>query len=149
MSPTLAQKEVRRIQAGLEKADPANKADYENNADAYIERLKALDGEFRQSLSDVKSKDFITQHAAFAYLAADYGLTQIPIAGLSPEQEPSPEKMANIVAFAKEHQVKTIFFESLVDPKIAKTIAEEIGARTDVLNPLEGLTDEEVGKGLD
>ncbi|MNV91566.1 High-affinity zinc uptake system binding-protein ZnuA precursor [compost metagenome] len=67
----------------------------------------------------------------------------MPIAGLSPEQEPSPDKMADIIKFSKEKQVKTIFFETLVDPKVAQTIAKELGAKTDVLNPLEGLTDED------
>jgi zinc transport system substrate-binding protein len=140
---------VRNIQAALEKADPNNKNDYKKNADAYIEKLKALDEKFKQDLSGTKNKDFITQHAAFAYLAKSYGLTQIPISGLSPDQEPSPEEMASVVAFAKEHKVKTIFFETLVDPKIAQTIANEIGAKTDVLNPIEGLTDEDISKGLD
>jgi len=149
LDPTLAQQEVRNIQAALEQADPDHKDDYKKNADAYIEKLKALDEKFKQDLSGVKNKEFVTQHAAFGYLARTYGLTQVPIAGLSPEQEPSPEEMAGVVSFAREHGVKTIFFETLVDPKIAKTIADEIGAKTDVLNPLEGLTDEDISKGLD
>jgi zinc transport system substrate-binding protein len=77
-------------------------------------------------------------------LAKEYGLIQVPISGLSPEQEPSPEQMAEVVEFAKEHDVKTIFFETLVDPKIAQTIADEISAQTAVLNPIEGLTEEEM-----
>ncbi|TFE26918.1 metal ABC transporter substrate-binding protein [Cohnella luojiensis] len=149
LSPALAQQEVRHIQAGLEKADPDNKEEYKKNADAYIEKLQALDEKFKNDLSGAKQKEFVTQHAAFGYLAKDYGLTQVPISGLSPEQEPSPEQMAEVVAFANEHEVKTIFFETLVDPKIAQTIADEIGAKTDVLNPLEGLTDEDISKGLD
>jgi zinc transport system substrate-binding protein len=149
LTPSLAQQEVRNIQAALEQADPANKDDYIKNADAYIEKLKALDDKFKQDLNGSKHKDFITQHAAFGYLAKSYGLTQIPISGLSPEQEPSPEEMAGVVAFAKEHKVKTIFFETLVDPKIAQTIAKEIGAKTAMLNPIEGLTDEDISKGLD
>ncbi|MCD9024569.1 metal ABC transporter substrate-binding protein [Cohnella silvisoli] len=149
LDPALAQQEVRLIQAGLEKADPDNKDDYKKNADAYIEKLKALDDKFKKDLNGAKHKEFVTQHAAFGYLAKSYGLTQVPIAGLSPEQEPSPEEMAGVVAFAKEHEVKTIFFETLVDPKIAQTIADEIGAKTDVLNPIEGLTEEDISKGLD
>ncbi len=149
LSPVLAQQEVRHIQAGLEKADPDNKETYKKNADAYIGKLQALDEKFKNDLSGAKHKEFVTQHAAFGYLAKDYGLTQVPIAGLSPEQEPSPEQMAEVITFAKEHEVKTIFFETLVDPKIAQTIADEIGAKTDVLNPIEGLTDEDRSKGLD
>ncbi|MEO3946239.1 metal ABC transporter substrate-binding protein [Gorillibacterium sp. CAU 1737] len=149
LSPVLAQKEVQTIADAFMKADPANKEAYQKNADAYITKLKELDSAFKAGLQNVKRKDFITQHAAFAYLAEEYGLKQVPIAGLSPEQEPSPEKMADIIKFAKENNVKTIFFETLVDPKIAKTIAEEVGAGTAVLNPIEGLTDEDAQKGLD
>ncbi|OXM82541.1 metal ABC transporter substrate-binding protein [Paenibacillus rigui] len=149
LDPALAQKEVASIQAAFEKADPAHKEAYKKNAEAYITQLKQLDESFRTELKQVKRKEFVTQHAAFGYLAKQYGLTQIPIAGLSPEQEPSPEKMADIVNFAKEKQVRTIFFETLVDPKVANTIAKEIGAKTDVLNPIEGLTEEDKQKNLD
>ncbi|KAF6614256.1 MULTISPECIES: metal ABC transporter substrate-binding protein [Paenibacillus] len=149
LDPVLAQKEVEAIEAGLVKADPTNKADYEKNADAYIAKLKELDTEFKTGLKNVKRKDFITQHAAFSYLAKQYGLTQVPIAGLSPEQEPTPDKLAGIIKFAKDNNVKTIFFETLVDPKVAETVATEIGSKTDVLNPLEGLTDEDKQKNLD
>ncbi|MEK3913715.1 metal ABC transporter substrate-binding protein [Paenibacillus sp. FSL H7-0331] len=149
LNPVLAQKEVASIQAALEKADPAHKDDYKKNADAYIAKLKDLDQAFKTDLKSPKRKEFVTQHAAFAYLAKEYGLIQVPIAGLSPEQEPSPDKMVGIVKFAKEKQVKTIFFETLVDPKVAATVAKEIGAKTDVLNPLEGLTDEDKKNKLD
>lgn len=149
LDPVLAQKEVAAIQAAFEQADPANKDDYRHNAEAYIAKLKDLDGAFKSGLKDVKRKEFVTQHAAFGYLAKEYGLTQIPIAGLSPEQEPAPDKMADIVKFAKEHQVKTIFFETLVDPKVAKTVAKELGAKTEVLNPIEGLTKEDEKNKLD
>lgn len=149
LSPVLARQEVLAIQEAFEKADPANKDAYKANADAYISKLKELDNAFKSGLQGVKHTEFVTQHAAFGYLAKEYGLTQVPIAGLSPEQEPSPEQMAEVVAFAKEHEIKTILFETLVDPKIAQTIADEIGAKTDVLNPLEGLTDEEKKDNLD
>lgn len=149
LDPNLAQQEVAAIEAAFEKADPANKDDYKKNADAYIAELKALDEAYRDGLKDVKTKAFVTQHAAFGYLAKAYGLEQVPIAGLSPEQEPSPSKMADIVSFAKAHNVKTIFFETLVEPKVAQTVADEIGAKTDVLNPLEGLTDDDKKNGLD
>ncbi|MBA2941955.1 zinc ABC transporter substrate-binding protein [Paenibacillus sp. CGMCC 1.16610] len=149
LSPALAQKEVESIVAGLTQADPAHKEDYRRNADAFIAKLKTLDESFRTGLNNVKQKDFVTQHAAFGYLAKEYGLTQVPIAGLSPEEEPSPAKMAEIIDFAKQNQVKTIFFETLVDPKVAQTISKEINAKTDVLNPLEGLTDEDKKQNLD
>jgi zinc transport system substrate-binding protein len=149
LSPVLAQQEVLAIQEAFQKADPAHKDDYKTNADTYISKLKELDDAFKSGLQGVKHTEFVTQHAAFGYLAKEYGLTQVPIAGLSPEQEPSPEQMAEVVAFAKEHEIKMILFETLVDPKIAQTIADEIGAKTDVLNPLEGLTDEDKKANLE
>ncbi|MFD1990761.1 metal ABC transporter substrate-binding protein [Paenibacillus nicotianae] len=147
LSPIQAQTEVRNIETALTALDPNHAADFKKNADAYIAELQKLDAEYKASLSNVKRKDFITQHAAFAYLAHDYGLTQVPIAGLSPEQEPSAEAMAKIVDFAKQNNVKTIFFETLVSSNVAKTIADEVGAKTAVLNPLEGLTSAETSAG--
>lgn len=149
LTPVLAQKEIEAIVVGLTEADPAHKDDYRKNADAYIVKLKALDESFKSGLKNVKRKEFVTQHAAFGYLAKEYGLIQVPIAGLSPEEEPAPDKMAEIIKFAKENKVQTIFFETLVEPKVAQTIAKEIGAKIDVLNPLEGLTDEDKKKNLD
>ncbi|MFC5406120.1 metal ABC transporter substrate-binding protein [Cohnella soli] len=149
LSPVLAQQEVSAIQAALEQADPEHKDDYKKNAEAYIAKLKELDQAFKDGLKVTKHKEFITQHAAFGYLAQQYGLTQVPIAGLSPEQEPSPEQMAQVVEFAKTHDVGTIFFETLVDPKVTKVVADEIGAKTEVLNPLEGLTKDDVEHSRD
>ncbi|GIP21313.1 zinc ABC transporter substrate-binding protein [Paenibacillus sp. J22TS3] len=149
LSPALAIQEVHNIELALEKAAPEHKEEFKKNADAYIAKLKQLDNDFRTGLSQVKRKDFITQHAAFAYLAKEYGLDQVPIAGLSPDEEPSPAKMAEVVKFAKEHKVKTIFFETLVTSKVADTISKEIGAKSAVLNPLEGLTEEDQANHLD
>lgn len=149
LSPQLAIQEVRNIEKGLSEAAPEYKEQFKANADAYVAELEALDNEFTEGLKDSKRKDFITQHAAFGYLAKQYGLKQVPIAGLSPDQEPSPAQMAEIVQFAKENNVKTIFFETLVSSKVAETIAKEIGAKTGVLNPIEGLTEEELAAGND
>ncbi|MNO18892.1 High-affinity zinc uptake system binding-protein ZnuA precursor [compost metagenome] len=149
LAPSLAIKEVRTIEAALAAASPEHAAAFQANSDAYIAKLEQLDQEFKNSLKDTKRKDFITQHAAFGYLAKEYGLTQVPIAGLSPEQEPSAAQMAEIVEFAKAHDVKTIFFETLVSSSVADTIAREIGAKSAVLNPIEGLTDEDRSNHLD
>ncbi|WP_413379012.1 metal ABC transporter substrate-binding protein [Paenibacillus taichungensis] len=149
LSPALAVKEVRNIEAGLAQAAPEHAEQFKQNADAYVAKLEALDQDFKAAVADSKRKDFITQHAAFGYLAQEYGLQQVPIAGLSPEQEPSAAQMAAVIDFAKEHQVKTIFFETLVSSKVSETIASEVGAKTAVLNPIEGLTEEEIAAGMD
>ncbi|MNJ56372.1 High-affinity zinc uptake system binding-protein ZnuA precursor [compost metagenome] len=149
LSPALAIKEVRNIEAGLAEAAPQHRDEFKKNADAYVAKLEQLDADFKSELSNTKRIDFITQHAAFGYLAKEYGLNQVAIAGLSPDQEPSAAQMAEVVSFAKEHNVKTIFFETLVSSKVAETISKEIGAEVSVLNPIEGLTDEDVASKLD
>jgi len=149
LSPALAQREVEHIRDGLIKADPAHKADYEARAEAYIEKLRKLDADFKRALSPTKRKTFVTQHAAFGHLAREYGLTQVPISGLSPDLEPTPAQMASVVKNVHSLGISTIFFEELVDPKIAETIAAESGARTDVLNPIEGLTKQDKAQNLD
>ena len=149
LDPVLAQKEVETIAAAFAEVDPDHAADYKKNADAYIAKLQELDNTFKTGLSHVKSREFVTSHTAFSYLAKRYELTQEPISGISPEQEPTASEMKEIVEFAKQHEVKTIFFETLASPKVAEAVAREVGAQTAVLNPLEGLTEEEKSSGLD
>jgi zinc transport system substrate-binding protein len=117
-----------------------------DHADAYKLRatnlkaeLTALDDEFTKGLRTCARKDIVTSHAAFGYLAKRYNLTQLPISGLSPEAEPSPQRVAEVAALAKEKGVTTIFFETLVSPKVAQTLASEVGAKAEVLDPIEGL----------
>lgn len=147
--PVLAQKQVMNIMEGLAQADPDHKHEYQKNAEEYIAKLQDLDKAFREMAANAKRKEFVVQHAAFGYLAERYGLIQLPIAGLSPEQEPSPSQMADIVKFVKENEVGTLFFETLADAKIAAVLAQETGAKTAVLNPIEGLTADEAGQNLD
>ncbi|PKG21730.1 metal ABC transporter substrate-binding protein [Niallia nealsonii] len=149
LSPVLAQKEVATITDALINADPSYKEVYEKNSEAYIEDLKELDNKYRTALQNVTKKELITQHAAFHYLTNEYGMAQVPIAGLSPDEEPSAQKLAELQKFAKEHNVKVIYFEELASPKIAKTLALEIGAKTEVLSTLEGISEEDQKKGMD
>jgi zinc transport system substrate-binding protein len=118
-------------------------------AERFVDRLKALDREFRAGLADCARHDIVTSHAAFGYLAERYGLNQIAVEGLNPEAEPAPKDLARVVALAKEKRVTTVFAETLVSPKLAHTIARETGARSDVLDPIEGLTPKAVAAGAD
>lgn len=149
LDPVLAQQEVKAIADALKKKDAAHASDYQQNEEAYLAKLAALDHEFQTSVGQGQNKEFVTSHTAFGYLANRYGLLQVAIAGLSPEQEPSAAEMRSVVELAKAHKVKTIFFETLASPKVAEAVAREVGAKTDVLNPLEGLTEEEKAQGLD
>ncbi|WP_200259892.1 zinc ABC transporter substrate-binding protein [Streptomyces sp. HSG2] len=125
----------------LEKADPDNAADYESNTAALVEELNALDTSFAEGLEDRASDVFITSHAAFGYLAERYGLTQEAISGLSPESEPSAARIKELQRTAQDAGATTVFYETLVSDSTAKTLAEDTGLRTDVLDPLEGITD--------
>ncbi len=149
LSPIKAKREMENIKNAFIQADADNKDYYEANYEKYAAEFDKLDKEFKDTLSVLPNKDIIVAHQAFGYLCADYGLNQIPIEGLSPDSEPDPARMAEIIKFAKEHNVKIIFFEELVSPKVAETIANTIGAKTDMLNPIEGLSDEQLAAGDD
>lgn len=144
-----AKTEMETIKNALVKADSKNADYYEGNYNNYAEKFDALDKEYTDTLSTVPNKDIIVAHQAFGYLCKDYGLNQVAIEGLSADSEPDPARMTEIIKFAKENKVKIIFFEELVSPKVAETIANEIGAKTAVLNPLEGLSDDDIKNGED
>ncbi|MGW0579884.1 metal ABC transporter substrate-binding protein [Streptomyces sp. NPDC002920] len=130
----------------FEKADPDNAADYKTNTATLVKKLGALDTEFRTGLANTKTKVFITTHAAFGYLAERYGLTEEAINGLDPESEPSAARVKGLEKMAKADGVTTVFYETLVSDKTAKTIAADAGLKTDVLDPIEGITDKSRGK---
>jgi zinc transport system substrate-binding protein len=121
----------------------------ENAADRLVARLDDLDAEYRAGLATCNRHEIVTSHEAFAYLAQRYGLEQIPITGLSPEAEPRPADLARVVDLVEERGVTTIYYETLVSPRIAETVARETGATTAVLNPIEGLTQSEIANGED
>jgi zinc transport system substrate-binding protein len=147
LDPVGAQVQVEAIRAGFAKIDPANAVAYAAGAQAYRTRLAALDAAFASGLRQCARRDIVTTHAAFSYVARRYGLTQIAISGLEPESEPSPADLAVLVRQVKERKVRYVFFETLVSPKLAETLAREVGAKTLVLNPIEGLTKEEQAAG--
>ncbi len=125
----------------LATTDPAHAADHRSRAAAVQAELTALDAEFAAKLKTCERREIVTSHTAFNYLAQRYALSQIGITGISPEAEPSPQRLAEVTREAREHGATTIFFETLVSPKVAETIAREVGAQTAVLHPLEGLNE--------
>lgn len=149
LSPLLAGQIVDKIEQGYAKADPANAGYYAKNASDLKGKIAQLDNEYKQGLASCQKKDIITSHAAFSYMAAAYGLNQVAITGLSPEEEPSTKDLVAVADFAKKNGVKYIFFESLASPKLSQTIATEVGAQTLVLDPIEGITDDDLGAGKD
>lgn len=149
LSPMNAKTQMKNILEGLVKIDPKNKDYYQKNFDTYSKKLDELDTKYKTEISKTSKKDIIVSHEAFGYLCKAYGLNQIGIEGISPDSEPDAAKMREVAEFAKKNKVKYIFFEELVSPKVSETIAKEVGAKTEVLSPLEGLTEEQIKDGQD
>jgi zinc transport system substrate-binding protein len=124
----------------FEKADPQHAADYRKNTVSLVGKLGGLDTQYRDGLKDTKTKVFITTHAAFGYLAERYGLTEEAINGLDPESEPSANRVKDLEKMAEADGVSTVFYETLVSDKTARTVASDAGLTTDVLDPIEGIT---------
>ena len=140
LDPVLFSRIVERIGTALGR--PARAA-------ALARRLRALDREYRSGLRRCARRDFVTSHAAFGYLAARYGLHQIPITGIDPEAEPSPRRLQQLIDLVRREHVTTVFFERLVSPRLAETVARDAGARAEALDPIEGLTPSEEHRGDD
>jgi zinc transport system substrate-binding protein len=145
LDPTAVSRIAHAVESRLVIIDPAHAADYARNSRMLEEDLRKLDRSFRNGLRHCVRTEFITTHAAFGYLAERYHLTQIGISGLSPDAEPSPARIAEVQRVAREYQLTTIFSETLVSPALAEAIAGDLGLRTDVLDPLEGVTDQSRG----
>ncbi|MEV4483574.1 metal ABC transporter substrate-binding protein [Micromonospora coxensis] len=137
-----------KLAARLGAADPDRAADYTARATALRGELEKLDAEFTAGLKTCQRREIVVSHTAFGYLTERYRLEQVGISGLSPENEPNPKRLAEVAEEAREHKATTIFFETLVSPKVAETIATEVGAKTAVLDPLEGLSSDNGGDYL-
>ena len=133
------------IAARLSSLDPANKADYQKNATVFEDKLAALSAGFTTGLARCQRKDLVTSHAAFSYLAQRFGMKQIAINGISPDQEPKAAELAAVSSYARANGVTTIYAETLVSPAIAQTVANESGATMATLDPIEGLTKASAG----
>jgi len=149
LSISRAVKEMENIKDALISADPDNADLYENNFLACSAQFNDLDQLFRETLKPLPNKKIIVTHQAFGYLCADYGLTQKAIKGLTGETEPDPDKMAEIVEYARENKINTIFYEESAGSKVAEAIARELDLHIAVLNPLEALTKEQEEAGED
>ena len=138
LSPSCAQLEARAIADGLANADPANRAYYEANADKFIARLQTLEDKYKEKFRQVHRKDFVTGHAAFAYVCRDFGLEQSSVEGVFASGEPNARQLAALVEFCRERGVKTIFTEAAVSPKTSQSLAREVGAKVVPIHTLEG-----------
>jgi zinc transport system substrate-binding protein len=149
LDPVLAQTEVTTIAEGLAEADADHAENYLKNAEAYKGQLIELDEAYRTAFEAAENRTFVTQHAAFAYLAARYDLNQISVTGLNAEVEPSAAALATLSDYVKANNISHIYFENNASSQTAETLAEEVGVELAVLSPLEGITEEDQEKGSD
>ncbi|MFA6082330.1 MAG: zinc ABC transporter substrate-binding protein [Patescibacteria group bacterium] len=149
LDPVLVKQQASLIRDRLVEIDWANASIYDQNALILQSKLTSLNTQYQNGLNNCQITDFVTAHDAFAYLAKRYDLNQIAISGISPDSEPSAQQMAEISNLVTQKQIEYIFFESLTSPKLSETIASATGAKTLVLNPLEGLTTDQEQSGQD
>lgn len=147
LAPSLAMKQVAIIRDQLIAQYPDKKEAFIKNSENYLDKLQTLHQDYQDTLTQAKQKTFVTQHAAFNYLALEYGLNQVAIAGLSTSLEPTAARIAELKQFVEDHGISYIYFEENAKNSIAKTLANEVGVSLAVLNPLEGLTKEQLAAG--
>ncbi|MBG9793510.1 ABC transporter substrate-binding protein [Paenibacillus dendritiformis] len=147
ISPKSALVMVENVKNALVDADPEHRADYEKNYDQLKAKLASIDEEYTSKLKNVTKRDIVVSHQAFGYLARDYDLRQHAIMGISPDAEPRAQDLLNLAKLVQEKQLKYVFFEELVSDQLAQTLASEAKVDTLVLNPLEGLTQEQEAAG--
>lgn len=149
LDPVLAQREIQTIKEAFIQKDPKNQSTYEQNASRYIDQLNALHNDYQTAFTGAKNRIFITQHAAFGYLAARYNLTQLSIAGFSTENEPSPAQIAKITQLIYKHDIPVIYRNSDAAQGSSDALAQEAGVKVETLNALESMTEKEMEEGED
>lgn len=149
LDPTLMARMATRVAETLSAVDPAGEDGYDERRAALVAELEALDAEYRDTLADCGRKVFVTSHEAFGYLARRYHLEEQAVSGLAPETEPDPQRIADLSDVIRRLGVPVVFAETLLPQKLAAALAREADVRVDVLNPIEGLTDEELKGGAD
>jgi zinc transport system substrate-binding protein len=149
LDPPLYAQMVDAVENAFASAAPDDADTFRRNADGFNKQIEALNADYTSGLRDCRSTTIVTNHAAFGYLAQQYGLTQEAISGLAPDAEPSARRLAELNDLVRREGVTTIFTEELVSPRVAETLADEAGVQTKVLFTLEGLTPDEIAAGDD
>lgn len=149
LNPMNAKIQMKAIKDGLVQVDPENKEYYEENFKFYALKLDELDRKYREAAASFSRKEIVVSHEAYGYLCSAYGLEQIALDGISSDSETTAKKMKEIIDFIDAHDVKAVFYDGLSSPKVVNTIAEHTGIRTAVLNPLEGISEQDLQAGKD
>ena len=148
VDPVLQRRLAERIHEVLVEAAPQCRATFDAGLAAYGGELGDLDQAFASRLATCETRAIVTSHRAFAYLAQRYDLDQIAIAGISPDAEPDPQSLEAVAAAARDKGVRVVYFEEQVPPDLAETVAREIGAETDALDPVETITADDLAAGV-
>ena len=148
LDPILVKQQVNVIRDGLIQVDPDNKENYEENARIYNDKLDALDMKIGSALSSCQKDTIVPYHNAFTYLGERYDIHIMALGGMAPDSEASAAEIAEFVDFVKDNDIKVIFSEELVDPRLAEVIAEEANAQVMLFSPLEALSKEEAGTNV-
>jgi len=148
LDPILVKQQVNVIRDGLIEADPQNKEYYEENARIYNNKMDALDMKIGSALSSCQKDTIVPYHNAFTYLGERYDIHIMALGGMAPDSEASAAEIAEFVDFVKDNDIKVIFSEELVDPRLAEVIADEANARVMLFSPLEALSPEEEGTNI-
>ncbi|MFF1529739.1 metal ABC transporter substrate-binding protein [Cellulomonas sp. NPDC058312] len=143
LDPTRLAAVAHQVADALAEVDPEHAAEFAASADDLAADLDALDAELADGLAACAGATLVASHEAFGYLAQRYGLHQVGISGIDPEVEPSPARLRDVAATVEAEGVRTLFFEVLASPKVTRTLADELGVATAVLDPLEGLTEDD------
>nr|WP_029069199.1 metal ABC transporter substrate-binding protein [Jonesia quinghaiensis] len=143
LDPKLYAQAAQDLAGELSEVDPEGAEQYQANAQSIVDKLTVLDQQYSTELATCQHDTVVVTHAAFGYLAHEYNFNQLAISGIDPEAEPSPAQIRNVRSQVEELGLKTIFFETLVSPKVAETLAADLGIDTGLLDPIEGLVNTE------
>ena len=149
LDPMNAKQEMQNICEAFSEADPEHRADYQANYEKWEKQLDELDKTYQTTLENLSERNIVVAHEAYGYLCRRYNLTQVSIEGMSPDSEPDPGRMADIIDFVRANNVRAIFFEELSGSRTAETVAAETGVKLLTLSPLEGLSDRQEETGGD
>jgi zinc transport system substrate-binding protein len=149
LDPLRAKMQAENILNALVQVDRDNAEYYRANFLDFSDKLKELDRLYREALDKSDGKEIVVSHAAFGYLADRYGLVQIPVSGLNPREEPGAAELVRLARLLQERNIDHVFFETLSSPKLAEVLAREVGAKPEVLNPIGGLTRQQMEEGMD
>lgn len=149
LDPMNAKQEMKNICEAFSEADPEHGADYQANYEKWAKQIDKLDETYQTTLENLSERNIVVAHEAYGYLCRRYNLTQVSIEGMSPDSEPDPGRMADIIDFVRANNVRAIFFEELSGSRTAETVAAETGVKLLTLSPLEGLSDRQEETGGD